>query len=142
MASLSATSHHSDSLMAMSNDGLDPVVVLVVDDEAVLRLIVSEVLEDNGFQVLEAENAKAALKVLADHPRVRVLFTDINMPGALDGLDLARQVHERWPAIKLVVTSGRLRPSDSEIPDSGRFIAKPYSPDALVEEIREAVGEA
>ena len=126
----------------MPNDSLDPVVVLVVDDEAILRFIVSEVLEDNGFQVLEAEDAEAALEVLADQPRVHVLFTDINMPGALDGLDLAREVHERWPAIKLVVTSGRLRPSDSEIPDSGRFIAKPYSPEALVEEIYEAIGKA
>ena len=126
----------------MSNDGSDPVVVLVVDDEAVLRLIASDVLEESGFQVLEAEDAKAALKVLAEHPGVRVLFTDINMPGALDGLGLAREVHARWPAIKLVVTSGRLRPSNGEFPDSGRFIAKPYSPDALVEEIREAAGEA
>ncbi len=104
----------------MPEDSLAPIVVLVVDDEAVLRFIASDVLEESGFQVLEAEDAKAALKVLADHPGVRVLFTDINMPGALDGLDLAREVHERWPAIKLVVTSGRPRPSDSEIPDSGR----------------------
>ncbi len=111
----------------------------MVDDEAVLRFLASDVLEESGFQVLEAENAKAALQVLADHPDVRVLFTDINMPGALDGLALAREVHARWPGINLVVTSGRLRPSDSEIPDSGRFVAKPYSPDALVNEIRRAL---
>ncbi len=111
----------------------------MVDDEAVLRFLASDVLEESGFQVLEAENAKAALQILADHPGVRVLFTDINMPGALDGLDLAREVHARWPGIKLVVTSGRLRPSDSEIPDSGRFVAKPYSPDALVDEIRKVL---
>ncbi len=77
----------------MPEDSLAPIVVLVVDDEAVLRFIASDVLEESGFQVLEAEDANAALKVLAEHPGVRVLFTDINMPGALDGLDLAREVH-------------------------------------------------
>ena len=128
-------------MVGMSDGISPPIVVLVVDDEAVIRLIATDVLEDSGFRVVEAEDAKAALKVLADHPEVRVLFTDINMPGALDGLDLAREVHERWPYIKLVVTSGRLLPSDGEIPDFGRFIAKPYSPDILVKEIREAVGE-
>ncbi len=127
------------SLVTMTRSSLPLIIVLVVDDEAVLRFLASDVLEESGFQVLEAENAKAALQVLADHPGVRVLFTDINMPGALDGLDLAREVHARWPAIKLVVTSGRPRPSDSEIPDAGRFVAKPYSPDTLVDEIRRAL---
>ncbi|MGI3902383.1 MAG: response regulator [Janthinobacterium lividum] len=116
-----------------------PILVLVVDDEAILRLIASDVLEDSGFRVVEAENAKEALKVLADYPGVSVLFTDINMPGALDGLDLAQEVHARWPDIKLVVTSGRPKPTDKEIPDDGRFVAKPYSPDSLVREIRKAL---
>ena len=123
----------------MSNDNPSPVVVLVVDDEAVLRFIASDVLEDHGFRVLEAEDAKAALKVLADHPDVKVLFTGVNMPGALDGLDLAREAHVRWPDLKLVVTSGRPRPDDKDIPDDGRFVAKPYSPDHLVGEIRKAL---
>ena len=123
----------------MSNDSSPPVVVLVVDDEAMLRFIAIDVLEENGFQVLEAEDARAALKVLADHPDVRVLFTDVNMPGTLDGLDLARETHARWPDIKLVVTSGRPRPADKAIPDDGRFVAKPYSPDSLVGEIRKAL---
>ena len=116
-------------------------LVLVVDDEVVLRFLAADTLQESGFRVLEAEDAKVALQVLADHPGVRVLFTDINMPGALDGLDLAREVHDRWPAVKLVVTSGRLRPSDSEIPDSGRFLAKPYSPDTLIDEIRKVLAE-
>ncbi|MGI4765051.1 MAG: response regulator [Janthinobacterium lividum] len=118
-----------------------PPLILVVDDEAMLRFLAADTLEESGFRVVEAENAKEALKVLAEQSDVRVLFTDINMPGALDGLDLAREVHARWPTIKLIVTSGRLRLSDGEIPDSGRFVAKPYSPDTLVEEIRQATGE-
>ena len=123
----------------MSHATSSPILVLVVDDEAVLRLIATEVLEDSGFRVVEAEDAKEALRVLADHPGVRVLFTDINMPGALDGLDLAREVHARWPDIKLVVTSGRPMPTDKEVPDDGRFVAKPYSPDSLVREVRQAL---
>ena len=123
----------------MSNDSSTPVLVLVVDDEAVLRFIASDVLEDSGFRVLEAEDARAALKVLSEHPDVRVLFTDINMPGALDGLDLARETHARWPSIKLIVTSGRAQPPDRDIPDDGRFVAKPYSPDLLVGEIRKVL---
>ena len=123
----------------MSYDSSQPVIVLVVDDEAVLRFIASDVLEDSGFQVLEAEDAKAALEVLAAHPDVQVLFTDINMPGRLDGLDLAREAHMRWPSLKLVVTSGRPKPADRAIPDDGRFVAKPYSPDSLVGEIRKAL---
>jgi CheY-like chemotaxis protein len=123
----------------MSKDRSPPVVVLVFDDEAVLRLLATDVLEENGFQVLEAENARAALKVLADHPDIRVLFTDINMPGVLDGLDLAQETHARWPDIKLLVTSGRPKPADRDIPDAGRFVAKPYSPELLVGEIRKVL---
>ena len=122
----------------MSDNSTTPSLILVVDDEALLRLLATDTLEDNGFRVVEAEDATEALRILAERPDVRVLFTDINMPGALDGMELAREVHARWPAIKLVITSGRQRPSDDEIPDSGRFIAKPYSPDLLLEEIQEA----
>ena len=116
-----------------------PILVLVVDDESVLRFIATDVLEENGFQVLEAEDAKSALRILADRPDVRVLFTDVNMPGILDGMDLAREAHARWPDIKLVVTSGRPRPIGKDMPDDGRFVAKPYSPDHLVGEIRKAL---
>jgi two-component system, response regulator PdtaR len=70
---------------------------------------------------------------------VRLLFTDIHMPGPLDGMDLARQVHERWPHVLLVVTSGRARPSLDEIPDHGRFVAKPYNAEDLVEQVKDLV---
>ena len=125
----------------MSSEDVPPILVLVVDDEAVLRFIAIDVLEESGFRVLEAEDAKAALRVLADNPDVRVLFTDINMPGALDGVDLAREAHARWPEIKLVVTSGRPKPIDKDMPDASRFVPKPYSPDHLVGEIRKALAK-
>jgi CheY-like chemotaxis protein len=82
-------------------------LALVVDDEELLRLFAAGLLEEHGFEVLEAENAAAALKVLESHHGVRLLFTDIQMPGVLNGLDLAREVHARWPGVLLVITSGQ-----------------------------------
>ena len=128
--------------MSVGGDAPLAPLVLVVDDEAILRLHAADTLEENGFRVVEAEDAKAALRLLADLPDVRVLLTDINMPGALDGLDLAREVHERWPAVRLMVTSSKLSLSGGDIPDAGRFVAKPYSPDTLVHEIHGLLAQA
>jgi two-component system, response regulator PdtaR len=108
----------------------------VVDDEELLRMSAAGLLEDHGFEVIEAANAAAALRELEAHPDVRLLFTDIQMPGGSNGMDLAREVHARWPNVLLIITSGQVRPRDAEIPDDGRFVGKPYnaadrSPDAL-----------
>ena len=119
----------------MADDHPAPSLVLVVDDEAILRFLATDTLEDHGYRVIEAADAETALQLLAEHPDVRVLFTDVNMPGTLDGLALAREVHARWPTIKLIVTSGRLNLSASEIPDAGHFVPKPYSPDILIEHV-------
>jgi two-component system, response regulator PdtaR len=89
-------------------------------------LFAAGLLEDHGFEVIEAENA-AALRVLESHRDVRLLFTDIQMPGRSNGMDLAREVHARWPHVLLVITSGQARPRDGEIPYDGRFIGKPYN---------------
>jgi CheY-like chemotaxis protein len=78
------------------DEGVHPLP-LVVDDEEILRLFAAGLLEEHGFDVMEAENAAAALRVLDSHRDVRLLFTDIQMPGALSGMDLAREVHARWP---------------------------------------------
>jgi len=112
------------------------VLVLLVDDEPEVRLLASDSLEDAGFEVVEAADAKQALSVLAARPDVGVLFTDVNMPGPLDGLELADLVHRLWPTVQLVVTSGRA--PDRSIPDDGRFIPKPYSQrsmTALIDEV-------
>jgi CheY-like chemotaxis protein len=114
------------------------ILVLLVDDEPGVRLVASDGLEDAGFAVIEAADAREAINILASRPDVGVLFTDVNMPGELDGLELAELVHQRWPAIKLVVTSGRALPR--EVPDDGRFIAKPYSLRSMTKLIGE-VGE-
>ena len=98
--------------------------MLLVEDEPSVRLIASEGLEEAGYVVLEAANAEEAPHVLASRPHVGILFTDVNMPGKLDGLALAELVHRQWPALKLVVTSGR--PLPGVVPDDGRFLAKPH----------------
>jgi CheY-like chemotaxis protein len=97
-------------------------LALVVEDETLLRLHAAGLLEEHGFAAVEAANAAEALNVLQSRSDVRLLFTDIQMPGALDGMDLARAVHARWPGVLLVIASGRIKPPQAEIPDDGRFV--------------------
>ncbi len=117
-----------------------PPVILVVDDEPIIRLDAVAIIEDAGFLALEAADAEEALEVMARHPEVSVLFTDINMPGPFDGLELARRVHAGWPAVQLVITSGRVAPSPEQIPDHGHFVAKPYQTTAIVALLRSICG--
>jgi two-component system, response regulator PdtaR len=116
--------------------------VLVVEDEELLRLSVDGFLEEAGFEVIDAADADAALEILARRPDVRVLFTDIQMPGAIDGMELARRVHEHWPQVLLLITSGNSRPSTAEIADHGHFLPKPYRPDEVIREIHDLTEEA
>jgi len=120
--------------MADFKTGGEPLI-LVVEDEALIRSCAADILEQHGYEVVEAATAADALEMLEARPDVRVLFTDINMPGKLDGMDLARLVHEHWPNIRLVITSGGREPTKAEIPDDGRFIAKPYRPKQVTDEI-------
>ncbi|WP_425286904.1 response regulator [Microvirga vignae] len=113
-------------------------VVLVVEDEPLVRMTAADELEEAGFQVLEAANADVALIVLeARSAEVQVLFTDVDMPGAMDGLALADEVHRRWPHILLLISSGYARPRPDEIPDDGHFVPKPYRGATIVRHIRE-----
>ena len=108
-------------------------LVLIVEDEPLVRELAGAAITDAGFDVVEAANAQEALEILNDRQDIGVLCTDVNMPGPLDGLALARLVHERWPAIRLVVTSGR--PLSELVPDDGRFVAKPYTLDTLAQSV-------
>ena len=107
------------------------VLVLLVEDEPTVRMIAFDGLEDAGFDVVEAANAEEAMTILTNRSDVGVLFTDVDMPGDLNGLDLADLVHGRWPAIRLVVTSGRSL--TRAMPAAGRFIGKPYTMRAMTE---------
>lgn len=110
------------------------LLVVLVEDEPLVRMLAVETLEDEGYQVLEARDADEALALIRSRSGVGVLFTDVNMPGPLDGLELAELVHDRWPDIKLVLTSGR--PLDRDIPDDGAFLRKPYSLREMARTIR------
>src|SRR3954469_10335356 len=116
----------------------NPLVILVVEDEVLVRMVAADVLSDAGFTVLESASAEEALRLLEIRPDVQVLFTDVNMPGALDGLGLAQAVHNRSPGIGILIGSGRIRPGPGELPPGTRFIAKPYAPSALTDAIRAA----
>ena len=86
-----------------------------------------DLLEDAGFTVLEAANTTQALRHLADTDTIELLYTDIEMPGPIDGIDLANEVAARWPQVRIVVCSGRVRPDESRLPRQARFVSKPVS---------------
>jgi CheY-like chemotaxis protein len=110
----------------------DLLVVLVVEDEPVVRMDTVLFLEDAGFTVVSAANADQAIDILQSRNDIRLVFTDIEMPGTMDGLRLAAAVHEKWPPVRIIVTSGKVLPPRERIPDGARFIPKPYrAPEVL-----------
>jgi CheY-like chemotaxis protein len=122
---------------------LDQIFVLVAEDEELVRLVIVEALEDAGFEVMQVEHAEAALGVLQIHAaRIHVLFTDIQMPGAMDGLALARHTAKNWPKIALLLTSALPRPHQSTLPEKSQFVAKPYQHHHLICHIRELAAAA
>ena len=114
-----------------------PEFVLVVEDEALIRLGVAMELEDAGYQVLEAGSADQAIGLLERHRQIRFVITDIHMPGSMDGLRLAHYVRDRWPPIHLIVVSGGMKPSGTSLPARARFLTKPYEARLLIETMRE-----
>ena len=107
--------------------------VLVVDDEPLLRLFNVDMLSDAGFEVLEAPDADEALRILDTTKDIRVVFTDVEMPGAIDGFGLAARIAALWPQIGVLVTSGRRLPNDFFRAPARRFLAKPYDVSEVVE---------
>ena len=118
-----------------------PPKVLVVEDEMLLRMRAVDIVEDAGFIPIEAVNADEALAILESRSDVDLLFTDIQMPGSMDGLKLAHAVHERWPFIKIILVSGKLTPTDSERPTDSRFFGKPLEVNQMITEIQEMIGQ-
>jgi len=111
--------------------------VLVVEDDFLLRMHAAEMIAAAGFEVVEAGNADEAIEILEKRSDIVVVFTDIQMPGSMDGLKLARAVRGRWPPIKIVATSGRLNVGESDLPEGGRFLPKPYSAHEITGLLRE-----
>jgi two-component system, response regulator PdtaR len=116
------------------------ISVLVVEDEFLIRADVVEHLKHAGFDVYEASNAGQAIAQMEAHTDIRAVFTDINMPGSMDGLKLAHYVRERWPPVKLILTSGHLKPRPADMPLESTFIAKPYQLENVAGSLRAMIG--
>jgi CheY-like chemotaxis protein len=114
-------------------------VVLIVEDEALLRWQAAEIVEDAGFDVVEAATADEAITVLETRNDIRLVFTDIQMPGSIDGLRLAHLVKTRWPPVQIIATSGRLRLRDDDLPKGGRYLPKPYAVTELTQTLEELI---
>jgi CheY-like chemotaxis protein len=110
--------------------------VLVVEDEPLIRLAAMSLVEDAGFEALEATNADEAIAILEAREDVRVVFTDIEMPGSMDGVKLARYIRERWPPVQLIVASGKAIVGASGLPAGARFFSKPYADHAIADTLR------
>ncbi|MEY9244192.1 response regulator [Bradyrhizobium elkanii] len=117
-------------------------VILIVEDEFVLRMDSVEILEDAGFDVIPAANADEAIAILSTRADIHLVFTDIQMPGSMDGLKLAQFVRDRWPPIKIVATSGHVRAAGDDLPKGSVFLPKPYRGAELIATLRDMTGIA
>jgi len=111
-------------------------VVLVVDDEPIIAMAAIEMFEEAGYQAVYAGNADEAIRILEERSDIALVFTDIQMPGSMDGLKLAAAVRKRWPPIRLIVASGRSRPKSHELPEGAVFLEKPFDQRSIGESVR------
>ena len=101
-------------------------VILTVEDEFMVREYLGEILAETGHTIIAASNADEAISVLEARNDIRIIITDINMPGSMDGLKLAAAVRDKWPPIKIIIATGRGRPASHEMPSEALFVPKPY----------------
>lgn len=126
----------------MSYAGVPRPVVLVVEDEFLIRLHAVDVIREGGFAVIEAADADEAVAILEARSDIVAVFTDIQMPGSMDGLKLAHAVRNRWPPIKILAASGNVQLSLNDLPSGGQFLRKPYTGQQISTALRELVGLA
>ena len=119
-----------------------PAVVLIVEDEMMLRMSAVDMVEDAGYTPLEAQDAAEAVAILESRSDVALICTDIQMPGQMDGVGLAHAVHARWPVIKIIVVSGQLKLQDLDLPPRSRFLGKPLNAGEVIAEMRDMIGHA
>jgi two-component system, response regulator PdtaR len=115
------------------------VAVLIVEDEPLIRLWAVHQIEDAGFEVYEAGSADATIALLEVHKEVCLIFTDVDMPGSMDGLKLAHYVRGRWPPVKIIVTSGHVKVPEESLPSGALFMPKPYDFEVITHKIREMI---
>jgi CheY-like chemotaxis protein len=111
-------------------------IALVVDDEPLILMDTSDMISGEGYAVIEASTADEAFAFLESHSSLQLLFTDVQMPGRLNGFELARIVRERWPHIQVIVVSGAARPGPNDLPSNASFIGKPISAELVREVLR------
>jgi two-component system, response regulator PdtaR len=116
---------HSGAVMSLA-------LVLVVEDEFLVRLYAVSLLEDAGLSTIQAGSADEAIVLLEARKDIRIVFTDIHLPGSMDALRLAHVIRHRWPPIELVLTSGHARVSNEDLPVRGLFLGKPYAKGELI----------
>jgi DNA-binding NtrC family response regulator len=119
-----------------------PAVVLIVEDEMMLRMRAVDMVEDAGYTPIEASDAAEAVAILESRSDVALMCTDIQMPGSMDGVGLAQAVHVRWPSIKIIVVSGQLKPPSIELPPCSRFFDKPLEAGQMIAQMRNMIGQA
>ncbi len=119
----------------MSTEAGKPAV-LIVDDEAIIRMYAAVLVEDAGYVAIEAATADEALAILSARDDIRVLFTDVEMPGSLNGLELVEVVREKWPPIELIVASGHVQVDPQRLPERARFFRKPYTENEVIKALK------
>jgi CheY-like chemotaxis protein len=119
-----------------------PAVILVFEDEMLLRMRAVEMVEDASYTSVEAVDADQAVAILESRSDIALALTDIQMPGSMDGLGLAHAVHERWPPVKIILVSGQLKPMDIEIPANSRLFGKPIEAKVMIAQMQSMIGHA
>lgn len=116
--------------------------VLVVEDDFLIRLASVEIVETAGFVAIEAADADEAIALLEARSDIGLVFTDVEMPGTMDGLKLARYIRERWPPIILLVASGRAIVSEADLPEGTPFVSKPFQSHQIADKIKSLMNAA
>lgn len=126
-----------DATKVMACPDGSAVKVLVVEDEPILLLFATDVVEEAGYEAVCAANADEAIRILRSRDDIRIVFTDIRMPGSMDGMKLATFIRDRWPPIEIIVTSGHLAAAPPELPARGKFFRKPYRTQHIIDALHE-----
>jgi CheY-like chemotaxis protein len=128
--------------MMVLDRSLLPAVVLVVEDDMLLRMRAVDMVEDAGYTSVEAVDADQAVTILESRSDIALLFTDIQMPGSMDGLELAHSVRDRWPPIRIILVSGQLKLASTDMPAGSRFFGKPLEAKVMIELMQSMIGNA
>ncbi len=115
-------------------------IVLVVEDEPIQRMMAVDLVEEAGFEAVEATDATQAVAILERRTDIRLVFTDIDMPRGMDGMKLAAMIRNRWPPIELILISGRFEPRMEELPARGVFFSKPYRDQDIIDAMQRMAG--